>query len=105
AAPCRIGPSQAAGSLLYANNAYARATDAASVHDAVERRLELLDTADRAAMERTLREKPGFAARLPIVIGGERRYYDVNALNVGGGSVGVAIDASEATALRAALVR
>jgi signal transduction histidine kinase len=105
AAPWPIWTRQADGSLLYANNAYARATDAASVHDAVERRLELLDTADRAAMERTLREKPGFAARLPIVIGGERRYYDVNALNVGGGSVGVAIDASEATALRAALVR
>jgi signal transduction histidine kinase len=105
AAPWPIWTRQADGSLLYANNAYARATDAASVHDAVERRLELLDTADRAAMERTLREKPGFAARLPIVIGGERRYYDENALNVGGGSVGVAIDASEATALRAALVR
>ena len=39
------------------------------------------------------------------MVGGERRFYDVHALNVGGGSVGIAIDASEATALRAALVR
>ena len=39
------------------------------------------------------------------MVGGERRFYDVHALNVGGGSVGIAIDASEATALSAALVR
>ncbi len=45
------------------------------------------------------------AARLPIVVGGERRIHDVRAMNVGGGSAGIAIDASEATALRAALER
>ena len=39
------------------------------------------------------------------MVGGERRFYDVHALNAGGGSVGIAIDASEATALSAALVR
>jgi signal transduction histidine kinase len=56
-------------------------------------------------MERALNEKAVFAARLPIVVGGERRFYDVHGLNLGGGSVGVAIDASEATALSSALVR
>ncbi len=39
------------------------------------------------------------------MVGGERRIYDVQALNVGGGSAGIAIDASEATALRAAMER
>ena len=39
------------------------------------------------------------------MVGGERRFYDVHAMNVGGGSAGIAIDASEATALRAALER
>jgi signal transduction histidine kinase len=52
-----------------------------------------------------LKDTAAFAARLPIVVGGERRFYDVHALNTGGGSVGIAIDASEATALSAALVR
>src|SRR5258707_14721801 len=56
-------------------------------------------------MDRALNEKAAFTARLPIVIGGERRIYDVHALNLGDGSAGIAIDASEATALRAALVR
>jgi signal transduction histidine kinase len=105
AVPWPIWARQAGGSLLYANNAYARATEAASVRDAIDRKLELLDTAERAEMEHTLREKAAFTARLPIVTGGERRFYDVHGLNVGTGSVGMAIDASEATALSAALVR
>ena len=56
-------------------------------------------------MDRALNDQSAFAARLPIVVGGERRIYDVHALNLGSGSAGIAIDASEATALRAALER
>jgi hypothetical protein len=42
---------------------------------------------------------------MPIVARGERRIFDVRAIHVGGGSVGVAIDASETNALSSALVR
>ena len=105
AAPWPIWAKRAKGGLSYANAAYARATEAASVADAIDRDLELLDSADRGEMERALNDTAAFNARLPIVVGGERRLYDVHALNVGGGSAGIAIDASEATALRAALVR
>ena len=56
-------------------------------------------------MERALAGSQTFSARLPIVAGGERRIYDVRAVRIGGGSVGVAIDASEADALSSALVR
>ncbi len=105
AAPWPIWAKRAKGGLSYANAAYARATEAASVADAIDRDLELLDSGDRGDMDRELHNRPAFTARLPIVVGGERRIYDVHALNVGGGSVGIAIDASEATALRAALVR
>ncbi len=45
------------------------------------------------------------AARLPIVVSGERRIYDVQALKLSGGGAGIAIDASEAAALRAAIAR
>src|SRR6185437_15106263 len=92
----------AEGELSYVNDAYARATDAPTMADAVSRRLELLDSNDRAAMKRALKSRPTFEARLPIVTGGERRIYDVHAINVAGGSVGIAIDAGEADALRAA---
>ena len=105
AAPWPIWAKGPKGGLAYANAAYARATEATSVHDAIDRNLELLDSDDRSDMDRALNGTQAFAARLPIVIGGERRSYDVHALKVGEASVGIAIDASEATALRAALVR
>ena len=104
-APWPIWTKRAKGGLGYANAAYARATEAAGVADAIDRDLELLDSGARNEMERALRDNAAFTARLPIVVGGERRFYDVHAVNVGGGSVGIAIDASEATALSAALVR
>ena len=105
AAPWPIWAKGAKGGLGYANAAYARATEATSVADAIDRKLELLDSDDRSDMDRALNGTQAFTARLPIVIGGERRAFDVHALKVGEGSVGIAIDAGEATALRAALVR
>ncbi len=81
AAPWPIWAKGENGALTFANPAYVRATEAASVLDAQERKLELLDSADRTAMERGLKDAANF------------------------GSVGVAIDASEADALSAALVR
>ena len=105
AAPWPIWAKGANGGLTYANAAYVRATEATSVADAINRDLELLDSADRGEMDRALNDHAAFTARLPIVIGGERRIYDVHALNVSSGSAGIAIDASEATALREALER
>src|SRR6185312_3106785 len=105
AAPWPIWAKRVDGGLQFANGAYAKATDAANSQDAIERNLELLDSGDRGDMERALNETAAFTARLTIVVGGERRFYDVQALNVGGGSVGMAIDASEANALSEALVR
>jgi signal transduction histidine kinase len=104
-APWPIWAKRAKGGLSYANTAYARATEAVSVTDAIDRDLELLDSGDRGDMERALNDNAPFHARLPIVAGGERRIYDVHAMKVGGGSAGIAIDASEAAALSAALVR
>src|SRR3954447_26916112 len=105
AAPWPIWAKRAGGGLLFANAAYARATDAANPTEAVQRDLELLDSAGRNEMVRALNDNSAFSGRLAIVVGGERRFYDVHALKVTGGSAGIAIDASEATALRDALVR
>src|SRR6202030_919924 len=51
AAPWPIWTKSAKGNLSYANAAYARATEAASVTDAIDRNLELLDSADRGGMD------------------------------------------------------
>jgi signal transduction histidine kinase len=104
-APWPIWAKSAKGSLNYVNSAYAQATEASSIAEAIDRNLELLDSDDRTDMERGLSTTSAFNARLPIVAGGERRIYDVRAVAVGGGSVGIAIDASEADALSSALVR
>ena len=105
AAPFPIWTKKAEGGLSFANPAYVRATEAGSAADAIARDLELLDSDGRQEMARALNDNSAFAKRLPIVVGGERRIYDIHALKVGGGSGGIAIDASEATALKAALVR
>jgi signal transduction histidine kinase len=105
AAPWPIWARNAKGALSFANAAYARATEASSPADAITRNTELLDSEDRGNMARVLNDNQPFEARVPIVMGGERRIYDVHALNVSGGSAGMAIDASEASALSAALVR
>ncbi len=93
------------GALAYVNDAYARATDAASPEDALARSLELLDTDDRSALARALGEGKTFEARLPVISGGERRMVDIRAARLSEGSAGIAIDASEATALREAMTR
>src|SRR3977135_742007 len=75
-APWPIWTKSAKGGLSYANAAYARANEAVSVADAIDRDLGLLDSAGRSDMERALTDMAAFNARLPIVVGGERRFYD-----------------------------
>ena len=105
AAPWPLWARDAGGKLSYANAAYARATDAATPADAIARNLELLDSDDRTRLARAINDATTFDARLPIVVGGERRIFDVHAQKVSGGSAGIAIDASEATNLHASIQR
>jgi signal transduction histidine kinase len=105
AAPMPIWGRRTGGGLSFANTAYAQATEAADVADVMARNLELLDSADRDDMARALADDKTYAARVPVAIGGQRRILDIHALNVAGGSAGIAIDATEADALGAALVR
>ena len=90
AAPWPIWAKSVEGNLRYANAAYVRATEGASVADAIHRNLELLENDQRAEMSRVLNDNSTFSARLPIVVGGERRIYDVQALKLSGGSAGIA---------------
>jgi signal transduction histidine kinase len=94
------------GSLIFANSAYAAAAEAASAAEAVDRNLNILETADREDMARALSsDQQKFSARVPVVIRGERRIFDVHAVAARSGSAGIAIDVSEATTLRAELER
>jgi signal transduction histidine kinase len=103
--PWPVWTRRANGGLSFANAAYAQAIDAGTPDDPIGRDLELLDSNDRHALARSLDEISRFSARLPIVVGGARQLYDVTAMRVPGGSAGIAIDASEAAGLAAALTR
>lgn len=105
AVPMPVWARRANGTLSFANAAYARAVDAATPTDAIERNLEILDRDDRATMAQSLASERAFAARLPIVSGGQRRIYDVHAVALNDGSAGIAVDASEAAELNDALRR
>src|SRR6266702_7688531 len=105
AAPWPIWAKSPQGDLRYANTAYVRATEASGIADAIHRNLELLESDQRTDMVRALNDNSTYRARLPIVVSGERRIYDVQALKLNGGSAGIAIDASEVAALKAALTR
>ncbi len=105
ALPWPMWARRADGTLTFANAAYATATEAADVGDAMARNLELLDSGDRQDMVRALTDTASFSARRPVVIGGQRRMFDVRALKVTGGSAAIAIDAGEVAALTDALAR
>jgi len=105
AAPYPIWARHPDGKLAFANTAYVRATEATDAADAIGRNLELLDSDHRDSLARALNDNQPFAARIPVVISGERKIFDVHAARIGHGSAGMAIDASEAAALKAALLR
>jgi signal transduction histidine kinase len=105
AIPAPVWARRANGTLAFANPAYAVATEAISSADAVSRNLDLLDSPDRNEMARALSERAAFAKRLPVVVRGERKIFDVQAIALRSGSAGIAIDASEAASLQASLSR
>ncbi len=103
--PLPVWTRDPAGRLTFVNAAYARAMDATDTTAAVEQRLELLDGTSRAAIARLRAANGVYSGRLPVTVAGARRSFDVLDLHTGSGSAGIAIDATEAEAMRSALAR
>jgi len=95
----------AVGRLAFVNSAYARAVEAKDAADAVERNLELLDSAARETIARARANGGAYAGRLPAVVTGARRSFDVLDVRTDTGSAGIGIDATEAETMRSALAR
>jgi signal transduction histidine kinase len=93
------------GALIFANAAYGRAVDVTEPVEAVARGLELIERGAREEIARARAAGQAFAGRLPAVISGARRNFDVVELPIAGGSAGIAIDATEAETLRTELAR
>jgi signal transduction histidine kinase len=103
--PSPVWTRDATGHLTYVNAAYARAVEARDAADAVERNLELLDRAARDNIARARAQAGGYAGRLPAIVAGARRSFDVLDFRTDTGSAGLGIDATEAESMRGALAR
>jgi signal transduction histidine kinase len=95
----------AAGRLSFVNSAYARAVDVKFPADAVARSLELLERNGRDDIARARQAGTRFVGRLPTVVAGARRNFDVVEVPTQNGRAGVAVDATEAETMRAELAR
>jgi signal transduction histidine kinase len=103
--PSPVWTRDAAGRLTFVNAAYAHAVETLNAADAVDRRLELLDNAARENIARARTAGGAYAGRLPAVVAGTRRSFDVLDFRTETGSAGLAIDATEAETMRSALAR
>ena len=93
------------GRLDFVNAAYASAVEAREPTEAVERNLELLD---RSARDEAARMREGgtpYRGRVPTVVAGARRIFDVVEVPTRSGSAGVGIDATEVENVRAEMAR
>ena len=93
------------GALVLVNPAYARAVEAKDAADAQARGLELLDRAARDEASRARAAGQVYAGRLPAIVAGHRRSFDVLDIPTRRGSAGLAVDATEVEAMRAELER
>ena len=103
--PSPVWTRDAAGRLTFVNAAYAHAVETLNAADAVDRRLELLDNAARENIARARTAGGAYAGRLPAVVAGTRRSFDVLDFRTETGRAGLAIDATEAETMRSALAR
>ena len=91
----------AAGAIVFANPAYARAVEAKTPEEAVEGGIELFDRPARGELLRAHEAGQHYARRLPAVVAGERHSFDVIAVPAADGSIGIALDVTEAELMRA----
>jgi signal transduction histidine kinase len=105
ALPSPVWTRDAAGRLTFVNAAYARAVEATTAADAVERGLELLDSAARENIAQARGGSGSYAGRLRAVVAGGRRTFDVLDFRTETGSAGIGIDATEVETMRGALAR
>jgi signal transduction histidine kinase len=94
-----------AGRLTFVNSAYALAVEARDAADAIGRHLELLDSGARDSIAQARTADGSYSGRLPAVVAGTRRSFDVLDVRTDTGSAGIGIDATEAETMRSALAR
>ena len=105
ALPSPVWARDQAGKLAYVNSAYAGAVEVRDGIEAVARGVELFDQAAREELLRAHETASVFAGRLPAIVGGSRRSFDVRTYPARRGSAGIGIDATEAETMRSEIKR
>jgi signal transduction histidine kinase len=105
ALPAPIWMRDTEGLLTFVNSAYVRAVEAKDASEAVENSVEVFDRAARLELAEARAAGRGFHGRLPAIAAGQRRIFDVIDTPSKRGSAGIAIDATEAAAMRSELGR
>src|SRR5215472_13270920 len=98
--PAPVWARDNSGELVFVNSAYAQAVEAGDPADAVSRRLELLDQSARAELARSRAAGETYVGRLPAIVAGGRRIFEVVDAPGAAGSSGIAIDRTEVETMR-----
>lgn len=85
----------AGGRLTWVNTAYIKAVDAETEAEVVDGQIELLESRQRKAVARVLKNGRTFKERMPLVVGSERKMHEVTVLPLGDATAGAAIDVAD----------
>jgi len=88
------------GRISWVNESYAFAVDAQSGTEVVAKQIEFFDTPLRNGSKSLVSGGDVFNARLPAVVSGQRRIFDVVETPLAAGSIGYATDVSDIEAIR-----
>jgi signal transduction histidine kinase len=105
ALPAPIWARDEGGRIVWVNAAFAHAVEAADSADAVKRHLELLSPAARRSLTTARRAGEAYSARLPVIVAGRRRIFDVLDVPTRHGTAGIGIDVTDVETLRSELTR
>ncbi|MBB6485690.1 signal transduction histidine kinase [Rhizobium lusitanum] len=95
----------AEGKLTWVNQAYGEAVEAISAEEAIREEREFLTTVARERIRASATPESPFHDKISTVVHGNRTFFDVIDVKSPNGSAGMAIDVSEAEAVRAELAR
>ncbi|MDI6836768.1 MAG: PAS-domain containing protein [Rhizobiaceae bacterium] len=93
------------GRLVWVNQAYSEAVEASSPTQAIDEAREILGTVSRERIRATSTPESPFHEKVSTVVRGNRTFFDVVDARSPSGSGGMAIDISQAEALREELAR
>lgn len=80
------------GRIIWVNTAYVKAVEAHSRAEVQERQLELLEQRQRRAAARTLARGESYRGRVPLLVAGERKTFDVAVIPLEDAIAAAAID-------------